>query len=86
MTFGPAYFRTTDGPDTLIVRPLDESVLLEIGREGIHGEFQMVGAVGLEAGQVQQLLDALRHARRLLRQRQGYHRSGAVTVDARRRP
>lgn len=85
MTFGHAYFRKTDGADTLIARPLDTAILLEIGREGILGEFQMIGAVRLEASAVQHLIDALRHARRLLRQREGYHRRGAATVDARRR-
>lgn len=83
MTFEPAYFRKTDGADTLIARPLDESILLEIGHEGAAGEFRMVGAVGLEPGEVQNLIDALRHARRLLRQRRGYRRRAATTEAGR---
>lgn len=77
----PPYFRIVDAPDTLIVRPLDRSVLIEIGRPGPSGEFQLAGAACLTPEEVQGAIDAMRHARRLVRQRQGYHRRAAASMD-----
>ncbi len=83
MSAEPPYFRTTDGPDTLIARPMDETVLVEIGRPGPSGGFELAGAVRLDAGEAQSLIDAVRHARRLIKQRQGYHRRAAATEAGR---
>jgi hypothetical protein len=76
----PPYFRTTDGPDTLIARPMDETVLVEIGRPGPSGGFELAGAVCLDPAEVMELIDALRQARRLIRQRRAYHRRANATA------
>lgn len=80
MSGSPAFFRTTDGPDTLIARPQGETVLLEIGRPGASGGFELAGAVCLGPGEAQRLIDAVRQVRRLIRQRQAYHRRANATA------
>ena len=63
----PPFHRLIQLPDVLIVRPLEEAVVIEIGRPGPRGSFELAAAFSLDPAEARAVIDALLAARRLVR-------------------
>lgn len=63
----PPFHRIIRLPDVLIVRPIEETITIEIGRPGPRGSFELSAAFMLDPDEARDLIDAMLAARRLVR-------------------